>query len=49
MPSGTQIHVDVYDLTEKQHLEIASRRHDLFRLLNFLNEQRLFLASITLF
>src|SRR5260370_26835341 len=41
MPSGTQVHVGVYDLTERQHSEIR-RRNDLIRLLAYLSEQRLF-------
>src|SRR6202049_1852476 len=42
MPSGTQVHVGVYDLTERQHSEISRRRTDLIRLLAYLSEQRLF-------
>ncbi len=42
MPSGTEVHIGVYDLTEKQHIEIAKRRKDLFRLLAYLSEQGLF-------
>ncbi len=42
MPSGTQAHVGVYDLTERQHCEISRRRNDLIRLLAYLSEQRLF-------
>src|SRR6202521_2434487 len=42
MPSGTQVHVGVYDLTERQHTEINRRRDDLIRLLAYLSEQRLF-------
>jgi predicted metal-dependent phosphoesterase TrpH len=42
MPSGTQVHVGVYDLTERQHGEIARRRNDMIRLLAYLSEQRLF-------
>jgi predicted metal-dependent phosphoesterase TrpH len=42
MPSGTQAHVGVYDLTERQHCEINRRRNDLIRLIAYLSEQRLF-------
>lgn len=42
MPSGTQAHVGVYDLSERQHVEISRRRNDLIRLLAYLSEQRLF-------
>ena len=36
MPSGTQIHVGVYDITERQHIEIQRRRNDLIALLMYL-------------
>jgi len=42
MPSGTEAHVGVYDITERQHIEINRRRNDLIRLLAYLSEQRLF-------
>ena len=42
MPSGTQVHMGVYNLSERQHLEISRRRNDLIRLLAYLSEQRLF-------
>jgi len=42
MPSGTQAHVGVYDITERQHLEIQRRRDDLVALLMYLTEHRLF-------
>jgi predicted metal-dependent phosphoesterase TrpH len=42
MPSGTEIHVAVYDLTEGQHWEVQRRRTDLASLLAYLSEQRLF-------
>ncbi len=42
MPSGTYAHVGVYDITERQHVEIYRRRNDLIRLLCYLTEQRLF-------
>jgi predicted metal-dependent phosphoesterase TrpH len=42
MPSGTELHVGVYDLTERQHVEIQRRRNDLPRLTAYLNEQQLF-------
>jgi predicted metal-dependent phosphoesterase TrpH len=41
-PSGTRLHVGVYDITEKQHLEIQRRRDDLLSLAAWLSEQRLF-------
>src|SRR5262249_36917991 len=42
MPSGTQAHVAVYNLSERQHIEIQRRRNDLFSLLAYLSEARLF-------
>ena len=42
MPSGNELHVGVYDLTERQHVEIQRRRNDLPRLVAYLNEQQLF-------
>lgn len=42
MPSGNELHVGVYDLTERQHLEIQRRRNDLPRLVAFLDEEQLF-------
>jgi len=42
MPSGNELHVGVYDLTERQHVEIQQRRNDLPRLVAYLNEQELF-------
>src|SRR4029077_13181177 len=44
MPSGTSAHIGVYDLTERQHVEIQKRRTDLFSLLAYLSEARLFFA-----
>jgi predicted metal-dependent phosphoesterase TrpH len=42
MPSGNELHVGVYDLTERRHVEIQQRRNDLPRLVAYLNEQQLF-------
>jgi predicted metal-dependent phosphoesterase TrpH len=42
MPSGNELHIGVYDLTERQHVEIQRRRNDLPRLLAYLNEENLF-------
>ena len=42
MPSGNELHVGVYDLTARQHVEIQRRRNDLPRLVAYLNEQQLF-------
>ena len=41
MPSGTLVHIGVFDLTERQHFEIQRRRDDLVSLLVYLTERRL--------
>jgi predicted metal-dependent phosphoesterase TrpH len=43
-PSGTEVHVGVYDISERQHVEIQRRRNDLPRLLAYLEEQRVFFS-----
>jgi predicted metal-dependent phosphoesterase TrpH len=44
-PSGTELHLGVYGITERHHVELRRRRNDLPRLSAYLCEQRLF-ASI---
>lgn len=44
MPSGTEMHLGVYGLTERDHLEIQRRRNDLISLLMYLTERKLFFA-----
>jgi predicted metal-dependent phosphoesterase TrpH len=44
MPSGTVIHVGVYDLREHQHIEIQRRRDAFVSLIAYLREQRLFFS-----
>lgn len=44
MPSGTEIHVGVYDITDRQHVELQRRRDDLPSLLAFLREEDLFFS-----
>jgi predicted metal-dependent phosphoesterase TrpH len=44
MPSGTEVHVGVYDITERQHVQIQQRRNDLISLLVYLTEKRLFFS-----
>ena len=41
MPSGTTVHIGVFDLTERQHIEIQRRRDDFICLLAYLSERRL--------
>ena len=43
-PSGTRLHAGVYDVTERQHVELQRRRSDLISLLAYLLEQRLFFS-----
>lgn len=44
LPSGTEAHIGVYDITERQHIGIQRRRGDLIALLMYLTEQRLFFS-----
>jgi predicted metal-dependent phosphoesterase TrpH len=44
MPSGTEVHVGVYDITERQHGQLQQRRDDLVGLLMYLTESRLFFS-----
>jgi predicted metal-dependent phosphoesterase TrpH len=41
MPSGTEVHIGVYDLSERQHIHLQQRRNDLVALLMYLTERRL--------
>ena len=44
MPSGNEVHIGVYDITERQHLQLQQRRNDLVSLLMYLTEKRLFFS-----
>lgn len=44
MPSGTEMHLGVYGLTEKDHAEIQRRRSDFIALLMYLTERKLFFS-----
>lgn len=44
MPSGTQVHVGVYDFHERQHAELQERRNDLVALLMYLTERKVFFS-----
>jgi hypothetical protein len=35
MPSGTEVHIGVYDVSEKQHVQLLQRRSDLVALLMY--------------
>ena len=41
LPGGTEAHIAVYDITERQHVEIQARRNDVLRLIAYLREQGL--------
>ena len=45
MPGGGEMHAGVYDITERQHVEIQRRRKDLPSLIAYFNEQRLFYSA----
>jgi predicted metal-dependent phosphoesterase TrpH len=44
MPTGTQIHMGVYGITEKDHAEISRRRNDFIALLMYLTERKIFFS-----
>ena len=44
MPSGTQAHIGVYDVSERQHNQLLRRRGDLVSLLMYLTERRIFFS-----
>jgi predicted metal-dependent phosphoesterase TrpH len=44
MPTGTQMHLGVYGITEKDHVEISRRRNDFIALLMYLTERRIFFS-----
>src|SRR5579863_3813764 len=44
MPSGTEVHIGVYDFHECQHAQLLQRRDDLIALLMYLTERRLFFS-----
>jgi len=44
MPSGTEMHLGVYNLTERDHTEIQRRAKDFIALLMYLTERKLFFS-----
>ncbi len=44
MPSGTEVHIGVYDFHERQHVQLQQRRNDLVSLLMYLSERRIFFS-----
>jgi len=47
MPSGTEMHMGVYGITERDHIEIQRRRKDFVALLMYLTERKLSSVPIT--
>jgi predicted metal-dependent phosphoesterase TrpH len=45
LPSGTELHVGVYDITERDHIEMQRRRHDWESLFAWLYDQNLFFSA----
>ena len=45
MPSGTEMHMGVYGITERDHVEIQRRRNDFISLLMYLTERKLFFSA----
>jgi len=44
MPSGTEMHLGVYGISEKEHLDIQRNRNDFVSLLMYLTERKLFFS-----
>ena len=44
MPSGAEIHLGVYAINDRDHVEIQNRRHDFVSLLMYLTERKLFFS-----
>jgi predicted metal-dependent phosphoesterase TrpH len=44
MPSGTEMHLGVYNMAERDHVEIQRRRSDFVSLLMYLTERKLFFS-----
>ena len=44
MPTGTEVHVGVYDIRERDHVEIQRRRNDFISLVMYLTERKLFFS-----
>jgi len=44
MPSGTEVHVGVYDFHERQHEQFQRRKNDILSLVMYLTERKLFFS-----
>jgi len=49
MPSGTEMHMGVYGITERDHVEIQRRKNDFVALLMYLTERKLFFSANHIF
>jgi len=49
MPSGTEAHLGVYGMAERDHVEIQRRRKDFVSLLMYLTERKLFFSANHIF
>src|SRR5580692_8680587 len=49
MPSGTEAHLGVYGMAERDHAEIQRRRKDFVSLLMYLTERKLFFSANHIF
>jgi predicted metal-dependent phosphoesterase TrpH len=49
LPSGTELHVGVYDITERDHIELQRRRDDFERLTAWLRERNLLFSANHIF
>ena len=49
LPSGTELHVGVYDITERDHIELQRRRNDFESLLAWLVDQNLLFSANHIF
>jgi predicted metal-dependent phosphoesterase TrpH len=49
LPSGTELHIGVYDITERDHMEVQRRRNDFERLLAWLRERNLLFSANHIF
>jgi predicted metal-dependent phosphoesterase TrpH len=45
MPSRTEMHMGIYGITERDHVEIQRRRNDFIALLMYLTERKLFFSA----
>lgn len=49
LPSGAEMHLGVYGISEKDHIEIQRRRNDFVSLLMYLTERKLFFSANHIF